>query len=216
LAYAITDNNGNSSSARVYIHVNPVDSDSDGIPDFVETSILDTDNDSLVDSQDTDSDDDGIPDVVESGMTNICGTSPVDADADNIPDYRDEDSDNDGVADKVEGTDDCDNDGVVNYLDAFDNCQGRLQISETFSPNGDGINDFFVIPAIVDYPQNEFTVFNRWGAKVYSKVNYDNTWDGRSISAGLNSDVLPEDTYFYVLKLGDGTRVLKGFIYIKR
>ncbi len=149
-------------------------------------------------------------------MSSACTDEPVDTDNDETPNYIDTDSDNDGIGDIDEGTSDCDNDGIANYIDFIDDCPDRVLVAETFSPNGDGINDYFVIPLISEHPQNELTVFNRWGAQVYSKVNYDNSWDGRSSSSTLNSDILPEGTYFYVLKLDDGSRVLKGFIYIKR
>ena len=43
-----------------------------------------------------------------------------------------------------------------------------LTIVNTFSPNGDGINDIWVIKNIELYPDNELTVINRWGNEVYS------------------------------------------------
>ncbi len=51
-------------------------------------------------------------------------------------------------------------------------------IPEGFSPNGDGVNDPFVIRGISHYPKNTFVIFNRWGNKVFETVNYQNTWDG--------------------------------------
>lgn len=67
-----------------------------------------------------------------------------------------------------------------------------LTIPNVFTPNGDNINDAFVIPGLEHYPENEFTVINRWGATVYDKKGYQNNWDG----SGLN-----EGTYFYLLKV---------------
>jgi hypothetical protein len=37
-----------------------------------------------------------------------------------------------------------------------------FNIPEGFSPNGDGINDLFVIRGILNYPNNTFVVYNRW------------------------------------------------------
>ncbi|PIY06033.1 MAG: hypothetical protein COZ21_03420, partial [Bacteroidetes bacterium CG_4_10_14_3_um_filter_31_20] len=87
----------------------------------------------------------------------------------------------------------------------------NLFIPEGFSPNSDGLNDYFEITGIEFYPKSEFIVFNRWGIEVYNKIGYDNTWDGKS----MNNKVLPEDTYFYILKL-DGKNSRKGYIILKR
>jgi len=92
-----------------------------------------------------------------------------------------------------------------------------FNIPEGFSPNGDGINDLFVIRGILNYPNNNFTIFNRWGDKVFAATPYENTWDG-SCSKGLQigGDALPTGTYFYVIDLGDGSKVIKGTIYLNR
>jgi len=90
-------------------------------------------------------------------------------------------------------------------------------IPEGFSPNGDGINDLFVIRGILDYPNNTFQIFNRWGNKVYEASPYENTWDGKStMGLRVGGDDLPVGTYFYVLDLGDGSKVYKGTIYLNR
>ena len=86
-----------------------------------------------------------------------------------------------------------------------------------FSPNGDGINDVFVIRGIQSYPGNRFTVFNRWGSKVFDQSDYQNNWDGKSsfgVMAG--GEILPVGTYFYILDLNNDTEVLKGTIYLNK
>ena len=90
-------------------------------------------------------------------------------------------------------------------------------IPEGFSPNSDGVNDLFVIRGIQAFPSNDFVIYNRWGDKVFEQHAYDNTWDGTS-SFGLilGSDLLPVGTYFYILKLNDGTKAIKGTIYLNR
>nr|WP_319401544.1 Calx-beta domain-containing protein [uncultured Carboxylicivirga sp.] len=90
-------------------------------------------------------------------------------------------------------------------------------IPKVFSPNGDGIDDFFVVPGIGtdEYDTNELYIFNRWGGQIYYMKNYDNTWDGKSVDSAMGSDELPEGTYFYVFKLSDG-RIYKGTVYLKR
>jgi gliding motility-associated-like protein/uncharacterized repeat protein (TIGR01451 family) len=79
------------------------------------------------------------------------------------------------------------------------------------SPNGDGINDTVFINCIGDYPNNTLQVYDRYGNEVFSAKGYDNTWTG----TGKNGD-LPKGTYFYILDLGDGTEVNKGWIQIIR
>ena len=92
-----------------------------------------------------------------------------------------------------------------------------LSIPEGFSPNGDGVNDVYVIRGIENYPNNTFVIFNRWGDKVYQANPYQNTWDGNSTTGlRVGGDQLPIGTYFFVLDLGDGTTPYKGTIYLNR
>jgi uncharacterized repeat protein (TIGR01451 family)/gliding motility-associated-like protein len=83
----------------------------------------------------------------------------------------------------------------------------ELGQNNVFTPNSDGINDFFVISNLELYPDNELVVLNRWGNEVYSKKSYDNLWDGSNLSEG---------TYFYVLKVKicDEYQTLNGYITI--
>jgi gliding motility-associated-like protein/uncharacterized repeat protein (TIGR01451 family) len=90
-------------------------------------------------------------------------------------------------------------------------------IPEGFSPNDDGINDLLVIRGIVNFPENTFTIFNRWGNKVYDASPYTDKWDGKSTyGITVGGDKLPTGTYFYLLDLGDGSDVIKGTIYLNK
>jgi gliding motility-associated-like protein len=86
-----------------------------------------------------------------------------------------------------------------------------LVIPNGFSPDGNGSNDVFAIEGIDSFSPAELTVLNSWGAEVYHSADYSNDWNGESRSGSP----LPEDTYYYSLKLNDGT-VVNGFIMLKR
>ena len=88
-------------------------------------------------------------------------------------------------------------------------------IPEGFSPNKDGLNDYFEILGIEDYPDSELTVFSCSGQMVYSCKNYKNDWDGRSYSANkIENQQTATGVYYYVLKLDPATKIIKGFVYI--
>lgn len=90
-------------------------------------------------------------------------------------------------------------------------------IPEGFSPNGDGVNDYFSIKNIELYPKNRLMIVNRWGNKLYEGKPYMNEWDGRNHEkGGLGGDILPTGTYFYILDLGYDKEVRKGFIYLSQ
>jgi gliding motility-associated-like protein/uncharacterized repeat protein (TIGR01451 family) len=92
-----------------------------------------------------------------------------------------------------------------------------LTVYNEFTPNNDGANDLFRIDCIESYPNNELRVYNRYGSLVYSKVHYENDWDGTANVSGVvnRGDMLPTGTYFYVITIGDGT-VKKGWLSIMR
>lgn len=92
-----------------------------------------------------------------------------------------------------------------------------VKIPEVFTPNGDNKNSFFVIKNIDRYPDNQILIFNRWGNKVYEGKPYMNEWDGKNyFGPKIGGDVLPVGTYYYILDLGDGSDVIKGFIYLNK
>ena len=86
-------------------------------------------------------------------------------------------------------------DTVVLRRNTDDEC--ILELPSAFSPNGDGSNDNYVIHGILHYPNNNVSVFNRWGNLVYQKENYANEWRGENNS----SEPLPDGTYFLILEI---------------
>jgi gliding motility-associated-like protein len=99
-----------------------------------------------------------------------------------------------------------------------------FKIWEAFSPNGDGLNEYWRIDGIEAFPNNRVRVFDRYGNMVYETRGYrnpennngnDNTfWRGQS-NHGLISGKVPEGTYFYSVELGDGSAVLSGYVLLK-
>jgi gliding motility-associated-like protein len=87
----------------------------------------------------------------------------------------------------------------------------NLIIPTLITPNLDGNNDFFVIGGIETMGKTSLTVFNRWGAMVFEKREYDNSWNG----VDDKENPLPEDTYFYILK-PEQYKAVKGYVVIRR
>ncbi|UOB18513.1 HYR domain-containing protein [Abyssalbus ytuae] len=91
-----------------------------------------------------------------------------------------------------------------------------------FSPDNDGINEFWKINGIENYPNNRVQVFNRWGDLIYEAQGYNNTsvvFNGTANRKGsLGAGDLPEGTYFFIIRFKDGERERRteGFVVIKR
>jgi gliding motility-associated-like protein len=90
-----------------------------------------------------------------------------------------------------------------------------LVIFSGFSPNGDGINDFFKILGIEDFPNNRVLIFNRWGNEVFDVEGYDNS-DAKSFKGRFGDKTLPDGTYFYVIDLGGEDGCRSGYLQIHR
>ncbi len=65
-----------------------------------------------------------------------------------------------------------------------------------FTPNGDGMNDFFAPLNLDDYPNAHIIIYNRWGQVVYEKEGYMNDWDGTHYKSGND---LNDGVYYYVI-----------------
>ncbi|MCA6493124.1 MAG: gliding motility-associated C-terminal domain-containing protein [Chitinophagaceae bacterium] len=89
-----------------------------------------------------------------------------------------------------------------------------------FSPNQDGMNDYFVIRR-PSQTTIQLEIFNRWGNLIYRSADYKNDWNGRTNQPGnvLGAEI-PDGTYYYIINgidraTGRITR-LNGYITLKR
>jgi len=92
------------------------------------------------------------------------------------------------------------------------NCE---EIATAFSPDGDGVNDTWIIPGIETLPDNKVTIFSRWGDVIEEYSGYDNStivWDGKN----SNGDDLPNGTYFYVIEIFGSGQSRNGWIQITK
>ena len=166
-----------------------------------------------------DTDKDGYTDIVEIGGDR---NNPVDTDKDGLPDYNDLDSDGDEIKDEWEndlnygGLPDCDHDGVDNRIDP-DACDPVA--FQGISPNGDGKNDYLVIPGVMRTTPNLLTVYDRGGNIVYEAKDYGNNWGGdtnRGNPLLAGDGLLPDGVYFYILDYNGVRPRVSTYIYINR
>ncbi|MBV7529898.1 MBG domain-containing protein [Chitinophaga sp. sic0106] len=87
-----------------------------------------------------------------------------------------------------------------------------ISVPNTFSPNGDGINDFWTIPALKDFPSASVIIVNRDGQMVF-ETNHFTRWDGRRKGSG---DLLPAGVYFYQIRTAPGNTPVTGWINLIR
>jgi gliding motility-associated-like protein len=84
-------------------------------------------------------------------------------------------------------------------------------VPNTFTPNGDGINDTWVIQYLDSYPNCTVEIFNRYGQKLYYSIGYPSPWDGI-----YNGSSLPVGVYYYIINPKNGRKVMAGSLTILR
>ena len=100
----------------------------------------------------------------------------------------------------------------------LESCVLELIIPDGFSPNGDTINDAFIITNLPElYPNFKLTIFNRNGNKLYEGDINSNPWDGTTTTNSVGNGIVPVGVYFYVLEFNNGTTGPKqGRVYLSR
>jgi gliding motility-associated-like protein len=90
-------------------------------------------------------------------------------------------------------------------------------VPDGFSPNGDRINDTFVIVGAERY-DILLRVYDRWGNLLYESQHYLNDWDGRPNRGLLSNSAngLPDGTYFYIADFRDGKKPRTSYLIIQR
>jgi gliding motility-associated-like protein len=94
----------------------------------------------------------------------------------------------------------------VSYGACFD-----AKIPNTFTPNGDGVNDTWKIDALQSFPQCSVLIYDRWGQEVFRSTGYVKAWDGT-----ISGKNLPVGTYYYLIDLKNNAPPLSGFVTIIR
>ena len=87
-----------------------------------------------------------------------------------------------------------------------------MVIPDSFSPNDDGVNDFWNINGLAGNTTADITVFNRNGEVVYKSVGYNQPWDGK-----IKGRNLPIGTYYYIINPKfQNLPIYKGSVFILR
>jgi gliding motility-associated-like protein len=81
----------------------------------------------------------------------------------------------------------------------------------TFTPNGDGINDVWEIQNLKDYPGCIVEVYNTAGSLVFRSVGYATPWDGT-----WKGQKVPVGTYYYVIDPKNGRPRTAGYVTVLR
>jgi gliding motility-associated-like protein len=100
----------------------------------------------------------------------------------------------------------------ADFFITVDPCNEKpvVNIPNSFSPNGDGINDYFVIRGLTE--NSTLIIFDRSGKKLVEFSNYQNDWDGKD----QDGHSLESGTYWYVIFVSGIEEEFKGFVYLKR
>jgi len=84
-----------------------------------------------------------------------------------------------------------------------------LNIPSAFTPDGDGVNDVWVIRSLSEYTSSKVEIFNQWGSLVFKSTGYQTPWDGK-----YNGEAVPAGAYYYVIDLNNNSTKYTGTVTI--
>lgn len=87
----------------------------------------------------------------------------------------------------------------------------KYQLTNAFSPNGDGINDRWELPFLEQFTNCRVQVFDRYGRVIFTSTGYSNPWNGT-----INGNAAPIGTYYYIIDLRNGEKPISGYVVLLR
>lgn len=87
----------------------------------------------------------------------------------------------------------------------------EIVIPNTFTPNGDGINDLWNIAGLKSYTEASVKIFNRYGEIIFKTIGYEKPWGGQ-----YNGRILPTGMYYYIIDLKNNEQIFSGAVSIIR
>ncbi|MDD2635143.1 MAG: gliding motility-associated C-terminal domain-containing protein [Bacteroidales bacterium] len=96
--------------------------------------------------------------------------------------------------------------GAIILVDVDEEC---IRIPNAFTPNGDGINDTWILENIEMFPKAYIHVFNRWGQQLYHAKGEDEPWDGI-----YNGKLVPAGTYLFIINLHNSNKPYIGTVSV--
>ena len=88
-----------------------------------------------------------------------------------------------------------DSNGCINSDDVDIKLIPDIIVPSGFSPNGDGINDTWIIQNLDQFDEPKVSVYNRWGSRLFFTDNSNENWDG-----GGDDKMTPVGTYYYIIE----------------
>lgn len=101
--------------------------------------------------------------------------------------------------------------GCVTTDQTFIKVSPELVVPNTFTPNGDGANDFWNIRGLIAYENATVDIFNRYGQQLFHSVGYSKPWEGT-----YNGQPVPPGTYYYKINTNINGQVLSGYVVVMR
>lgn len=85
-----------------------------------------------------------------------------------------------------------------------------IKVSDYFSPNGDGVNDYWTIPELDLLPDSRVFIFDRFGRVLVEYAGTAFRWDGL-----INNVPAPVDSYWYLVKLNENESLRGNFTLMR-